>query len=119
MEIVLLVALGLAAGTLGSMLGLGGGFLVVPALILLRSIDARTATATSVAVIVPAMLVALWQRGVVDKQVDWRIAGFVAIGAVVGAYVGSNWVRRIDPTVLRRMFAGVLVVLAAVLVFRK
>ena len=49
MEIVLLIVLGLAAGTLGAMLGLGGGFLVVPALILVRGMDARMATATAVA----------------------------------------------------------------------
>ena len=41
MEIALLILLGLAAGTLGSLLGLGGGFLVVPALILLRGTEAR------------------------------------------------------------------------------
>ncbi len=119
MEIVLLIVLGLAAGTLGSMLGLGGGFLVVPALILLRGFDARIATATSVAVIVPAMVVALWRRGIVGQQVDWRVAGLVAIGAVVGAYIGSELVKKMDPTVLRRMFAGVLIVLAALLAFRK
>ena len=119
MEIVLLIVLGLAAGTLGAMLGLGGGFLVVPALILLRDFDTRIATATSIAVIVPAMLMALWRRGVVDQQVDWRVAGLVAIGAVAGAWLGSELVKRMDPTWLRRMFAGVLVVLAALLVFRK
>lgn len=119
MELVLLVVLGLAAGTLGSMLGLGGGFLVVPALILLRGVGAHTATATSIAVIVPAMLVALWQRGLVDKQVDWHIAGFVAVGAVAGALIGSAWVKRVDPLVLRRMFAGVLLVLAGILAFKR
>ncbi len=118
MGIPLLIVLGLAAGTLGSMLGLGGGFLVVPALILIQGMGERMATGTSVAIIVPAMVVALWHRGGAG-HVDWRIAAFVAIGAVVGAFIGSKISENIDPTLLRRMFAGILVVLAGVLAFKK
>ena len=54
MDILLLVVIGFCAGALGSLLGLGGGFLVVPALVLLKSMDMKFATGTSVAIIVPA-----------------------------------------------------------------
>ncbi|MCA9316314.1 MAG: sulfite exporter TauE/SafE family protein [Planctomycetes bacterium] len=121
MEILLyvgLVLLGFAAGTLGSLLGLGGGFLVVPALILLRGMDDRLATGTSIAVIVPAMLTALWRRGA-QGDVDFAVAAWVAVGAVGGAFLGSHIARTIDPTTLRRLFAGILVVLAFVLVMKK
>jgi uncharacterized membrane protein YfcA len=120
MDIVLLlglVALGLAAGTLGSLLGLGGGFLVVPALILLRGMKPEIATGTSVAVIVPAMLTALWRRGSYG-HVDWKIAGLIAVGAVVGALVGSWLSTRVEGVWIRRLFAGVLVVLAGILAFK-
>lgn len=118
MEWLLLLLLGLCAGTLGSLLGLGGGFLVVPALILLRRMDPHMATGTAIAVIVPAMATALWRRAG-QGHVDWRLAAWIALGAVIGAFVGSAWAARISPTVLRRMFAGILVVLAALLWFRE
>lgn len=121
MEILLyigLVLLGFAAGTLGSLLGLGGGFLVVPALILLRGMDDRVATGTSIAVIVPAMLTALWRRGA-QGDIDVAVAAWVAVGAVGGAFLGSHIARTIDPTLLRRLFAGILVVLAVVLLTKK
>ncbi len=116
--IVGLIAIGFVAGTLGSVLGLGGGFLVVPALILLRGLGERTATGTSIAVIVPAMLVALWSRGS-QGHVDFGLAAWLAAGAVVGSLLGSHLSGQIDGLVLRRMFAGVLVLLAAILLLKK
>lgn len=118
MDIVFLVLLGLAAGSLGSILGLGGGFLVVPALILIKGLDEHIATGTAIGVIVPGMLVALWRRGG-EGHVDWKIAALVAVGAMIGAWFGSGFAARIDRLTLRRLFAGVLVVLAAVLAFTK
>jgi uncharacterized membrane protein YfcA len=118
MEILMLVLVGLAAGTLGSMLGLGGGFLVVPALILLKGMDARLATGTAVAVIVPTMAIALWRRGV-QGHMDWRIAGLVAIGSIGGAFLGSWLAGRVDAVFLRRLFAGVLVFLAVMLLTKR
>ncbi len=118
MELALLIVLGLAAGVLGSILGLGGGFLIVPALILLKDTPDKIATGTSVAIIVPAMLMALWGRAS-HGHVDWRMAGLIAVGAVVGAYLGSNLAAKLDPLWIRRMFAGILVVLAVLLVMKK
>ena len=117
MEILLLVVVGFVAGTLGSMLGLGGGFLIVPALVLIQGLDARLAPGTAVAVIVPTMLVALWRRGI-QGHVEWKLAVLLAVGAVAGAFLGSWLAGRLDPVVIRRIFAGVLVVLALVLVLR-
>jgi uncharacterized membrane protein YfcA len=116
LEIVTLVLLGLVAGTLGSLLGLGGGFLVVPVLMIWKDLDPRIATGTSIAVIVPTMLVALWRRGIQD-HVDWRVAAFIAVGAVAGAFVGSWAAGRLDPLWIRRIFAVVMIGIAARMLF--
>ena len=118
MDILILIAIGLAAGTLGSLLGLGGGFLVVPALIFLRNMDARQASGTAVAVIVPTMLVTLWRRGI-QGHIDFPLAGQIAIGAVVGAFVGSWLAGFLPAIVIRRTFAVALLGLAAILFFKE
>lgn len=118
MDLMFLVLIGLAAGTLGSLLGLGGGFLVVPALILIRDMSPRIASGTAVGVIVPAMLVALWRRGS-EGHVDWRVAGTIAIGAIAGAFIGSHLSTKVPDHVIRKLFAAVLVVLAGILAFSK
>lgn len=116
MDIALLVLLGFVAGTLGSLLGLGGGFLVVPALILLRGLDPRLATGTAVAVIVPTMVITLWRRGV-QGHVDWRLGLLIAVGAVGGAFLGSWLAGTVSATTIRRVFAFVLFGLALLLFF--
>ena len=118
MDILFLILIGLAAGTLGSLLGLGGGFLVVPALIMLKDMDAKQASGTAIAVIVPTMLVALWRRGA-QGHIDFGIAGQIAIGAIVGAFLGSWLAGYVPAIVIRRVFAVVLVGLAALLFFKK
>lgn len=124
MELVTLILIGLVAGTLGSVLGLGGGFLVVPALLFLgewnviKSMDARQASGTAIAVIVPTMLVALWRRGI-QGHVDFGIAWQIAIGAVAGAFLGSWLAGYLPAIVIRRTFAVVLVGLAALLFFKE
>ena len=121
MEIVWLILIGFAAGTLGSMLGLGGGFLVVPVLILLKGLDPKMASGTAVAVIVPTMLVTLWRRSGAG-QIDWRLGALIAVGAVGGAFLGSWLVRPdgpVDGLMLRRLFAFVLLGLAGLLFFKE
>jgi uncharacterized membrane protein YfcA len=118
MDILVLIVIGFAAGTLGSLLGLGGGFLVVPALILLKGLDPRLASGTAIAVIVPTMLIAVWRRGV-QGHIEWSTAGLLAVGAVSGAFLGSWIAGQVDGAVIRRLFALVLVGLAVLLFFRK
>ncbi len=118
MEILWLVLIGFSAGALGSLLGLGGGFLVVPALIILKQVDPKIATGTSIAVIVPAMLVAMWQRGM-RGHIDWPLAATIAAGAVVGPFLGAWLADHMPREVIRRVFAFVLIGLAALLFFKK
>ncbi len=124
MDILILILIGLVAGTLGSLLGLGGGFLVVPALLFLgewgwiKAMDAKQASGTAIAVIVPTMLVALWRRGV-QGHIEFGLAWQIAIGAIAGAFLGSWLAGYVPAIVIRRTFAVVLVGLAALLFFKR
>ncbi|MDH3426588.1 MAG: sulfite exporter TauE/SafE family protein [Acidimicrobiia bacterium] len=111
MTLLGLIVLGLGAGAVAASLGIGGGVIYVPALVTLFDLTQQTGQGTSLAIVVPTALVATIanaRRG----RVEWRTAGLVAIGAVVGAFAGSRLALSLDETVLKRLFAGLLVVVA-------
>ena len=107
-----LLAIGLAAGFLAGLLGIGGGIIIVPALVLLLGFDQHLAQGTSLVVIIPAALagsVTHYRRG----RLQLRDAAFVAAGGVVGAAIGSLSALSLDDVLLQRLFAVVLLVVAA------
>jgi uncharacterized protein len=114
-RIARLVAIGIATGVAGGLLGVGGGFVMVPAMVYLIKTPQREANGTSLAVIVPVAIVGaiILGRG---HQVDPEIGIIVAIGAVGGAIVGARLTRRVSDIGLRRAFGVVAVVAGGVMI---
>jgi uncharacterized membrane protein YfcA len=106
-----LTAAGLLAGGLAAALGIGGGIVYVPALVALFGFGQHDAQATSLAVIVPTTFVAAWVHGKAGR-VDWPKAIALGAGGVAGGAIGAVSALAVDGLVLRRMFAGILVVVA-------
>ncbi len=103
------VIVGLAAGLLGGLFGVGGGLIIVPGLVSLAGMDRRLAHGTSLAATLPiaaASLITYVSHG----NVDWAVAFFLAIGAIVGAIVGTTLLQIIPKNVLIVVF--VITVLA-------
>ena len=111
----LLGAFGMAAGFLGGLLGVGGGFLLVPLQVLGAGIPQHRATATSLAAIVPGSVVSLLIYLLVARPayVDLRFAGLLAVGSVVGVYLGARALARIPEVRLKLVFAVLLALLGA------
>lgn len=103
------MAIGVMAGLLGGMFGVGGGLIIVPALAGIAKMDRRRASGTSLAATLPIAAAALITY-VVDSHVDWAIASCLAIGAIVGAVVGTHLLSVIPKNILTIIF--VIVVLA-------
>lgn len=110
-EIGLLVAIGVVAGGLSGMIGLGGGVIVVPALVYLCGYAQQLAQGTTLALMLPPIgVLAVWnyyERGLVD----FRVAGIICIGFVVGSWFGSKGALAISPEVLRRVFGAVIILI--------
>ena len=114
-EVVGLILLGLGTGLLASTLGIGGGIIFVPSLVVFFGFAQHLAQGTSLAVIVPTAVVGTIlhsRRG----RVEWRAALLVAAGGVLGGLLGAWVALAIDPDLLRRLFAGLLLVVAIRLV---
>ena len=105
------VLLGLAAGLLSGLFGVGGGILIVPGLVLLLGLQQRLAHGTSLAAILPIAVSGVVGYGV-HGLVDFPVAGLVSAGAVLGALAGTMLLARIPQRALRLTFAGLLLLTA-------
>ncbi|MEV4689372.1 sulfite exporter TauE/SafE family protein [Microbacterium sp. LWH3-1.2] len=106
------VGIGLLAGLLSGLFGVGGGTVIVPFLVLFLRFDQRLAAGTSLAAIVPTATVGVISYAV-HGSVAWIPALLLAAGAVFGAQIGTWLLPRLSLTVLRSAFVGFL---AAVIV---
>ncbi|WP_258131985.1 sulfite exporter TauE/SafE family protein [Microbacterium sp. MYb62] len=104
---VAFVGIGLAAGLLSGMFGVGGGAVIVPLLVLLAGFDQRRAAGTSLAAIVPTAGIGVISYATLG-QVAWVPAVILAAGAIVGAQIGARLLPKVSQTVLRWGFVGFL-----------
>ncbi|NNM22070.1 MAG: sulfite exporter TauE/SafE family protein [Flavobacteriaceae bacterium] len=121
MTIVLsLVAIGLLAGILSGFMGVGGGVVMIPLMILLLGYDQHEAQGLSLAVLaVPVTFVAAYTYHASGHPIDWKFALIIALFFVVGAFIGSKFAVRIDQATLKKIFAIILIVAAVKLFFSK
>lgn len=117
LEIVALIALGLFAGAIAASLGLGGGIIFVPALVVLFGFDQHIAQGTSLAVIFPTAIVATVAHTRMGN-VRWRLAIPIGIAGIAGAVLGAQIALRLDPDLLRRLFGIFLTLLAIRMAWR-
>ena len=107
-----IAAVGVAAGFLAGLFGVGGGILIVPALVLVVGMDQRLAHGTSLAAVLPistASFITYASHG----NVDWVVAAVLATGAVAGAVVGTHLLDVLSQRTLSILFAAILFVSAA------
>lgn len=107
-RVTLHLLLGLGAGVLSGMFGVGGGVVIVPALVLLLRYEQRRATGTSLAAIVPIASVGVISYAL-SGHVDWLAALILATGAVIGAQAGSWLLPRVPVSALQLAFTAFLV----------
>ncbi len=116
MMIYALLLTGAVGGYLSGFFGVGGGIVMVPLLMLWAKLDQRQASATSLLAIVPSSIVGAISYGM-RNEVDLAIAGLVAVGAVVGAPLGSKLLRVLPVAIIHWTFIAMMLVEAARLIF--
>jgi uncharacterized membrane protein YfcA len=107
-EILALVVLGVAAGTLAGLLGVGGGAIIVPALVLVGGFAQQDAQGTSLLVIVATAAAGSYLH-FRDRSVALRSVAPIAIGGIVGVVIGSSLALQAPEGLLRVAFAGFLI----------
>lgn len=119
MELAIYLLIGVFAGVVGGFFGIGGGVVILPALIFLRGYSQKMAQGTSlVALIAPVGILGLinyYKQG----QVNLAAGGWIALGFLGGAFVGSKIALNLDENMLRKGFAIFLALMALQLWFKK
>jgi uncharacterized membrane protein YfcA len=114
--------IGITAGVLAGMFGIGGGVLIVPALVLLVGMPQHTATGTSlVALLLPVGILGVWSYyhngSITSDHVKYGL--IVAVGLFAGTYFGAQLAQELSGDTLRKLFAGFLFFVSLYMFFNK
>lgn len=119
MDIVLFIIIGLLAGVLSGMFGIGGGIIIVPALIYLCGFDQLKAQGTSLAIMLPPVgilaFLEYYKRGQVSVKAGILICIFLIIGSVFGAKIANN----IPIFLIKKGFAVLMILISIKMLFSK
>ena len=119
MNIMLYIAIGLTAGILSGLLGIGGGIILVPALVYLLGLTQHQAQGTTLVLMVPPIGLLAALKYYSQGNVKLAIAVFVCIGFFFGGLVGASFAQKIDDAVLRKVFGLVMLAISVRMVFFK
>ncbi len=109
---VKLLAIGLTAGVCAGMFGIGGGLIIVPALIFLLGASELTAIGTSLAALIPPVGLLGAAEYFRDGYMNIRWALTIALGLFIGAWFGAKIMIGLPPQQIRRIYAGFLIIVA-------
>ena len=110
--------IGLFGGVASGLFGVGGGIVMVPAMMFFLKLDLKVAVGTSLAVIVPTALAGSFKH-FQQGNLDWRVAAMLAPTAMLGSYGGAWLTKHIASADLKKMFGGFLVLVGLRLIFFK
>ena len=118
-ELVIVVIIGIITGAVAGMLGIGGAIIMIPALVFLLGFSQQGAQGTSLAVMLPPIGILAtynyWKAG----HVNMKIALILAATFIIGSYFGSKFALTIPQNVLKKVFAVLLLLVAARMLLSK
>jgi len=120
--IIILILVGVASGILGGMVGVGGGIIIVPALVYFLGFSQHTAQGTSLGLILlPVGILGFIQYynscKTAGEPIDFKVIGLIAIGFVVGSYWGSRFAVSLPQETVKKIFAVLMIVVAVKMLF--
>ena len=112
MQTLGLLAIGIVAGVAAGMFGIGGGLIIVPALVLLYKMSQHAAVGTSLgAILMPVGALAAWVYWK-NGNLNVKYSLLIAAGLLVGGFLGAKLVEPVSDLTMRRMFGGFLLLVS-------
>lgn len=116
---LVLIIIGLLAGILGGFVGVGGGIIIVPALIFFLGMTQFQAQGTSLAMMLPPIGILAVMNYAKSDNLNWKYAFILAGAFIVGGYLGSKLSLSLSPVVVKKAFGILMIVAALKLIFSK
>lgn len=117
--LAILILIGLAAGVLGGMIGVGGGIIMIPALIYFLGLSQVEAQGTSLAVMLPPIGILAVMNYYKSGQLNLKYALIIAAAFIVGGYFGSKIALTIPLSLMRKLFGIALLAIALHMIVKK
>ncbi len=117
MNHVLYVLLGLTAGILSGLLGIGGGIILVPALVYIVGLTQLQAQGTTLAIMIPPIGLLAALRYYQSGNVKIGMAGLICLGFFIGGLLGASWAQHLADPLLKKCFGGFLLVIGLKMMF--
>ena len=114
----ILLFIGVIAGLASGFVGIGGGLIIVPALIFFTGLDQHTAQGTSLAMMLPPIGVLAAMNYHSEQSIEWSYAACLAVTFILGAWLGSKWSLKLSPTIVRLIFAGFMIYSSTVMIIK-
>ncbi len=116
---LLYAVLGLIAGILSGMLGIGGGTILIPALVFLFGLTQHQAQGTTLAIMIPPIGLLAAMRYYQSGNVKLAMAAFICVGFFIGGLIGANLVQDLPEPLLKKLFGFFLLFISLRMIFTK
>lgn len=117
--ILILIAIGITAGILSGFVGIGGGLLIVPALVFFLGMSQFEAQGTSLAMMLPPIGILAVMNYAKSGNLNWKYALILAIVFIIGGYIGSKLSLSLSPHIVKKIFGFLMLIAAFKLIFSK
>ena len=120
--IITLIIIGLLAGILSGLVGVGGGIIMVPLFVIFLGLTQHNAQGLSLAVMLPPVtFLAVYNYHTAGNggNIDWKIALIVSVLFIIGGFLGSKMAMQIDQRILKKVFGVFMLIVAIKLIFTK
>ncbi len=115
--IIILIGIGLFAGLLSSVIGIGGGIVIVPALVFLLLMDQKMAQGTSLALLLPPVGIFAVINYYKAGYVDLKVAGVLIVAFVAGSFLGSKFALALPENIIKKVFGAFLMLVSVKYLF--
>ncbi|MDG1260981.1 MAG: sulfite exporter TauE/SafE family protein [Flavobacteriales bacterium] len=107
-QLLILLAIGILAGMLSGFIGIGGGVVIVPALIYFMGMSQFQAQGTSLAMMLPPIGILAFMNYYKSGHINLQYAGVIAIAFIIGGFLGSKIALKMNPTVIKFIFGIIM-----------